>query len=92
MQASLALASALLGLLAFWLTGNWRWILGALLIFANWPYTLVVILPVNKQIEATPISAANARTRELIEKWGRLHGGRSALGLAATLVYIWAAA
>ena len=91
MQASLALASALFGLLAFWLTHDWGWMLGALLIFANWPYTLVVILPVNKRLEATPAEAANRATRDLIERWGRLHAGRSALGLAATLVYIWAA-
>ena len=90
MQASLALASALFGLLAFWLTRDWRWMLGALLIFANWPYTLIVILPVNKRLEATPLEAANAATRVLIETWGRLHAGRSALGVAATLVYLWA--
>ena len=92
MQASLALASALFGLLAFWLTRDWRWLAGAALIFANWPYTLVVILPVNKRLEATPPDRANAETRALIETWGRLHAGRSALGLAATLVYLWAMA
>jgi hypothetical protein len=90
MQASLALTSALFGLLAFWLTRDWRWMLGALLIFANWPYTLLVILPVNKQLEATPAQAANARTRGLVETWGRLHAIRSMLGLAATLAYLWA--
>ena len=90
MQASLALASALFGLLAFWLTRDWRWMLGALLIFANWPYTLIVILPVNKRLEATPPEAANAATRVLIETWGKLHAGRSVLGVAATLVYLWA--
>jgi Anthrone oxygenase len=90
MQASLALASALFGLLAFWLTRDWRWLAGAVLIFANWPYTLLVILPVNKRLEATPPDAANPETRSLIETWGRLHAGRSALGLAATLVDLWA--
>jgi hypothetical protein len=92
MQASLALASALFGLLAFWFTRDWRWFAGAVLIFANWPYTLLVILPVNKRLEATPADKANAETRALIEMWGKLHAGRSALGVAATLVYLWASA
>ncbi len=59
-----------------------------LLIFANWPYTLLVILPVNKRLEATPPTPPTHETRDLIETWGRLHAGRSALGLAATLVYL----
>jgi hypothetical protein len=92
MQASLALASALFGLLAFWLTRDGRWLVGAALIFANWPYTLLVILPVNKRIAATPLDAANAETRGLIETWGQLHAGRSVLGVLATLVYLWAGA
>jgi anthrone oxygenase-like protein len=90
MQAGLALASTLLGLLAAYLTRDWVWVLGAALIFANWPYTLFVIFPVNKVLEATAPAAADQRTRALIEKWGALHAGRSALGLAATLVYLWA--
>ena len=90
MQASLALVSTAFGLLAFWMTRDWRWLAGALLILANWPYTLVVILPVNNRLKATPVEAANAETRRLIETWGRLHAGRSALGLAATVVYLWA--
>ena len=89
MQASLALASALFGLFAFWVTRDWRWLVGALVIFANWPYTLLVILPVNKRLEATSPEAANGDTRALVEAWGRLHAGRSALGVAATLVYLW---
>jgi len=91
MQSGLALASALFGLLTFWLSRDWHVLLGAALIFANWPYTLLAILPVNKRIAATPLDAANAETRGLIEAWGRLHAGRSALGVSATLVYLWAA-
>ena len=87
MQATLALASALAGLLAFWVTRDWRWLLGALLILANWPYTLLVILPVNKRIEATAADQASAQTRALIQRWGTLHAGRSLLGVAATIVY-----
>jgi hypothetical protein len=90
MRSGLALASALFGLLAFWLTRDWRWLAGAALIFGNWPYTLLVILPINKRIAATSLDAAGADTRDLIRRWGNLHAGRSALGLAATLAYLWA--
>ena len=71
-------------------TRDWRWLAGAALIFANWPYTLLVILPVNKRLEATPRMPPMPETRGLIETWGMLHAGRSALGVAATLVYLWA--
>ena len=73
MQASLALVSALAGFLVAWITWDWGWAVGAVLIFANWPYTLLIILPVNKRIEATPNDAADVKTRMLIERWGALH-------------------
>jgi hypothetical protein len=82
--------STVFGLSAFWMTRDWRWLVGALLILANWPYTLVVILPVNKRLNATPLEAASAQTRDMIKTWGSLHAGRSALGLAATAAYLWA--
>ena len=89
MQASRALV-AVLGLIAAYLAGDWVWTFGAALILAPWPCTLLIILPLNKALEATPPDAANAGTRALIETWGSLHAGRSALGPAATLVYLWA--
>src|SRR6266850_8486573 len=90
MQASIALISTLLGLLAAYLTGDWLWALGAALILVPWPWTLLIMMPVNNALEATPPQGANAQTRALIEKWGRLHAGRTAFGVAATLVYLWA--
>jgi Anthrone oxygenase len=90
MQASLAMISGLLGLAAWWLTRDWRWLAGAVLILANWPYTLVIIKPTNDHLNAISNDQAGATSRALIEKWGRLHAGRSALGLAAALVYLWA--
>jgi hypothetical protein len=50
MQASLAAASAVLGLLAAWLTWDWRWVVGAALIFSNWPFTLIGIMPTNHKL------------------------------------------
>src|SRR5262249_21499206 len=66
MQASLALASALAGVLAFWVTRDWRWLLGALLIFANWGYRLPVGLPGNKRPVAARGEQENSETRATV--------------------------
>ena len=90
MQASLAAISGMLGVLAFLSTFEWRWLAGAALVLANWPFTLLVINRTNDALEATPVEAASEATRALVERWGRLHLVRSALGAAATAVYLWA--
>jgi len=90
MQAPLAIAGFLLGLLAWWQTGGWSWLLGAVVLVANWPYTLLVIMPINNKLMALDPASAGPDSRKLIETWARLHAGRTALGLAATLLFLWA--
>ena len=90
MQASLAIVGGLFGLVAFLSTLDWRWLLGAVVLLANWPYTIYVIVPTNRLLMDTPPEAATAETRRMIERWGALHAGRSALGLVATLIFLWA--
>lgn len=92
MQGGLAVIGGLLGLAAFFIGYDWRWLLGAVLILANWPFTLFVIMPVNNRLKATPPDAAGAAERTLLHRWGDLHAVRTALGAAATLVMLWAAA
>jgi hypothetical protein len=90
MQASLAIVGGLLGLAAYFIAPDWRWVLGALVLLANWPYTIFVIMPTNRRLMDTPPEAATAETRRMLARWGTLHAGRSALGLVATLSYLWA--
>ncbi len=90
MQGGLAMIAALFGFWVAWQTRDWRWLVGALLILANWPYTLAMIKPTNDRLHATAPEQADAGTRQLIVSWGGLHAGRSALGIAATLMFLWA--
>jgi hypothetical protein len=90
MQASLAIGGFLLGLLACWQTRNWTWLLGALVLIANWPYTLLGIKPTNQKLMATDPASAGPDSRELVVKWGGLHAIRTAFGLAATFIFLWA--
>jgi len=90
MQAGLAMISGVLGLLVAWQSGDWRWIVGAFLILANWPFTLLGIAPTNSKLNAIAANDAGPASRLLLEKWGRLHAVRTVLGIAATLAYLWA--
>lgn len=90
MQAGLALIACVLGVAAFFVSRDWRWSLGAATILAPWPWTLLVMKPINDRLKATAENAASAETRGWVKTWGWLHAGRSAFGLVATLDYLWA--
>jgi hypothetical protein len=90
MQAPLAVIGCLLGLVAWWQTGDWRSLLGALLLIVNWPFTLIAIMPTNNRLMATPVDQAGPDSRALIERWGGLHAVRTALGGLATIAFLWA--
>jgi hypothetical protein len=88
MQAPLAVLGFVLGAIAWWQSGHWAWLLGAVLMIANWPWTLLIIMPLNNRLNATPPEAAGAATRALIERWGGLHAVRGLLGAAATASFL----
>jgi len=90
MQAPLAIIGFLLGLAAWWQTGDWAWLLGAALLLVNSPYTLLGIMPTNRILMAAEPASAGPNSRALLEKWAALHAVRTALGFAATLVFLWA--
>ena len=90
MQASLAVVAGVAGLVAAWQTGDWRWVVGAVLILANWPYTLICIMPTNNQLMGIEPAQAGTESSRLIVSWASLHAVRSALGVAATAIFLWA--
>ena len=90
MQAPLAVVSAALGAWTWWEKGGWFFLLGALLMLTNLPWTFVVIMPVNRKLGAIGADGDAALIRPLVKRWGYLHAVRSLLGICAVLAYYWA--
>jgi Domain of unknown function (DUF1772) len=88
MQATLAIVGFLFGALSWWLTGRLAFATGAILMLANWAWTVFGILPTNKVLMATEISNAGANTRALLIKWNRLHAVRTGLGGLAVVAFL----
>ena len=90
MQAPLALLGFLLGLGAWWQTSHPGFLVGGLAMIAPWPWTLIVIKPINDALQATELEDAAPRTRALVVKWGALHCVRTVMGALATIAFLWA--
>lgn len=88
MQASLALIGGGAGLVLWLQHYGDLWLWGALLILAVVPVTLIILLPTNKRLLEPGRDPSSDETRALLVRWGRLHGIRSVLGLAASLLYV----
>jgi len=89
LQAPLALVSLLGGVAAWLLGAGAGWLVAAVLIGSVVPFTFIGIMPTNHKLLAPGRDLSSAETRMLLERWGRLHAVRTALSIAASIVYIW---
>ena len=85
----LSLLSAALGLVAYFSSQDVRWAIGALIVILVWPYTVFAMAPLNNQILTLGPHDIGA-ARALVRQWGLLEYGQTAIGLAASMVYLWA--
>src|SRR5271168_2768409 len=88
MQAPLAIIGFVLGMVAWWMSARAGFLIGALAMIAPWPWTLLVIKPVNDRLVATEPDQAGPASRALLEKWGRLHAVRTALSAVADIAFL----
>jgi hypothetical protein len=88
MQAPLAVISLVAGVSAWWLGGGTRLLVAGCLIGAVVPFTLLGIMPTNHKLLAPGRDLDSAETRALLAAWGRLHGVRTLLSLAALILYL----
>ena len=89
MQAILA-AVGLLSSIAAWLAGAAvSWVIAGVLLGSVIPFTLIVILPTNKQLLNPGLDRRSARTNQLLARWGALHAVRSLLSGIALLLFLY---
>jgi hypothetical protein len=70
-------------------TGQGLWLVGALVIGAAVPFTLLAIMPTNRTLLGDQ-PLGDLDTRRLLQRWGRLHAVRSFLGVAAVVAFLFA--
>jgi len=91
MQATLA-ALGLLSSIAAWLAGaSFLWVVAGLLLGSVIPFTLIAILPTNRQLLNPTLDRRLAETERLLARWGVLHAVRSVLSCAALLLFLYLA-
>ena len=87
MQATLAIAAAGAGAVAWGIGGGVPWMLGALLMAAIIPFTLFVIFPTNSVLLSSAADEDLRLTEVLLVRWNRLHAARTGLSLAAFVLF-----
>ena len=88
MQASLAIAGCVAGVIGGWSLNDTGSIVAALLLGIIVAFTLIVILPTNKRLLDPALDASGAEAASLLRRWGRLHAVRSVLSVAAFLIFV----
>lgn len=87
MQAALAMIGSVLAALAGIFYRQRGWLVAAAAFVSVVPYTLLVILPTNKQLLDSSLDQSSERARVLLVRWGYLHAARTAVSLIA-FVYL----
>jgi uncharacterized membrane protein len=87
-QVSLASTGFLSAMVAWWFRSDSRWLIGGGLLVSVIPFTVLAILPTNKQLLDPETANDLALAEKLLTRWGRLHAVRSILSLASLLLFL----
>ncbi len=87
MQAGLAALALVFGLWAWWLGGSVAWLIAAFLMIGIIVFTVIAIMPTNKELLDPALDRESDRARELLVRWGYLHAGRSVLSAIALMLF-----
>ena len=86
MQVILAVVGAAGAIGAYFLGRGVSTLVAGIVLAIVIPFTLVVIMPINRQLLDETRMAQTPDTQELLEKWGRLHNVRTIASLLALVI------
>jgi hypothetical protein len=87
-QVMLALGGVISAVAAFVVGRRLTVLIGGLVLAMVIPFTLIVIMATNKQLQDSRRDGNTPGTRHLLERWGRLHWVRTAISLLALTILV----
>ena len=88
MQIILSLIALLSSILAFVMTQELIVLIAGLLLATVAPWTLIVIMPINRQLLDPSCSPDSPETQKLLLRWGQLHAVRTGISFLALSLFI----
>jgi hypothetical protein len=88
MQAGLAVIGLLSAAGAWMLGAEGSWLIGGILLGLVIPFTLIVILPINRKLVTPDLARESLDIRRLLDRWARLHAVRIVLSFSSFLVFL----
>lgn len=83
MQIMLSVIGIISSVVVYFISKDLFVLIAGLLLATIVPWTLIIIMPINKQLLNTTRNASTPGTLNLLQKWGKLHHMRTVISLAA---------
>ncbi|MCY6383352.1 DUF1772 domain-containing protein [Hoeflea prorocentri] len=91
LQLGLSIAVLLVSLAVSYLSRNWWWFTGAVILQVSGPYTIIVLMPVNRRIMAEGADIHSDQMSDDLGRWGRLHLPRTLIAGAIFILFAYLA-
>jgi anthrone oxygenase-like protein len=88
MQGGLAVVGLVSSAVAWFQGSGVGWLLGGLLLAVMVPFTLVIIVPINRRLLDPRLDGSSGEAADLLSRWGRLHAVRTAVGVTVFVMFV----
>ena len=89
LQVTLATLGLLCSIAAWFAGATFWWLIAGALLGSVIPFTLIVILPTNKQLLNPALNKTSPEAGQLLARWGAWHAMRSVLSGLALLLFLY---